>query len=252
MLIKTFINPAQYINFPPPSFDLSPNLSLVYGNIDKRFYEKLFLGIGSQIEVVGNPNLDSYFIQLNELSCDRDFFLTQNSIPLEKPYVTYIEEGLVEDKFWDNEYRLDFLKSISKVCTEVGLHLVVKLHPRTAKGNCIDSLLALRGITLLTDVNFAKLVYFTDKCISHYSTTLIYPMLLNKPILIPRWGKSEFIPVLYKEGEVTFVESIDRFKEYLKINKIEYDRSKYILDYVPFTDGKTKERIVNHILEISK
>ncbi|MCX8491780.1 MAG: polysialyltransferase family glycosyltransferase [Cyclobacteriaceae bacterium] len=252
LLMKTFINPAKYINFPPPSFDLSPDLSLVYGNIDKRFYGKLFFGVDTHIRIVGNPTLDSYFLQLKDISSDKDFFLTQNSIPLEKPYVTYIEEGLVEDKFWDNEYRLDFLESISKVCTAVGLHLVVKLHPRTAKGSNFNSLLQLKGITLLTDVNFAKLVYFTDKCISHYSTTLIYPMLLDKPILVPRWGKSEFVPTLYKEGEVTFVESIDQLKEYLKMDKIAYDRKKYILDYVPFTDGKTKERIVNHILEIAK
>lgn len=252
LLIKTFTNPARYINFPPPSFDLSPDLSLVYGNIDKRFYEKLFIGTDSQIKVVGNPTLDRYFQELKELANDRDLFLVQNSIPLDTPYITYIEEGLVEDKVWDNEYRIKFLMDISRVCTEKDFHLVVKLHPRTTRGKHIDSLLELKGITFIREVNFSKLIYFTSKCISHYSTTLIYPMLLDKPILMPRWGNSRFVQKLYNEDEVTFVNTLEQLGDYLEKDKLEYDRSKYLHDYVPFTDGKTKERILKCILDIAR
>lgn len=252
LLIKTFTNPSRYINFPPPSFDLSPDLSLVYGNIDKRFYEKLFISTDSQIKVIGNPTLDRYFLELKDIASDRDLFLTQNSIPLDRPYITYIEEGLVEDKVWDNEYRIKFLKDILRVCVVKGFSLVVKLHPRTARGKHIDSLLELKEIIFIRDVNFSKLIYFTSKCISHYSTALIYPMLLDKPILMPRWGNSQFVQKLYKEEEVTFVNTLEQLGDYLEKDILEYDRSKYMYDYIPFTDGKTKERILNYILEITK
>ncbi|MBK7312093.1 MAG: hypothetical protein IPI93_15250 [Sphingobacteriaceae bacterium] len=123
-----------------------------------------------------------------------------------------------------------------------------KLHPRTARGKHASSFHELKEATILSNTNFSKLVYFSEKCISHYSTTLIYPILLNKPILIPRWGRSAEQITLYTPKEVTFVNSLDELKRYIVSKDFSYDRSDYLRNYVSFTDGKTDERIVGHIL----
>lgn len=252
ILWKTFTDPGTYLHFPPSSFDLIPDLALVYGIMDQEFYRKRFSNYNSVIKVVGNPDLDKYFQEIENLSKDKDAFCKAQNIPLDKPYVTYIEEGLVEDRIWENEQRIKFFQEINAICQEVGLNLVIKLHPRTAKGPYRDSFDSLEGVTVLTQVNFPKLIYFTEKCISHYSTTLVYPILLNKPILVPRWGNSAKILAIYTDKEVTFVYSMNDFKKLIKDSNLHYDRNEYINNFVPFVDGKTSERIVNYILDLIK
>lgn len=252
VLFKTFSDPATYLNFPPPSFDLTPNLSLVYGQVDKDYYQKKFLDPESIIQVVGNPDLDSFFFELDTISYDRDSFLISQRIPVNRPYIVYIEEGLVEDKIWDNESRLTFIKEVSRACADAGIYLVIKLHPRTSGGHNRHTISGTENVTILDQTNFAKLVFFSDKVISHYSTALIYPILLDKPILVPRWGKSASLQTIYERNEVTFVNSLEEFRKAIRQTKFSYQREKYLHGYVPYSDGKTSERIAENILDVIK
>jgi len=249
VLLKTFINPAKYLLFPPPAFDLQPDLTLVYGISEKEFYKKKYK---SAIKVVGNPDLDKYFQEIDSLKEDKELFCKTNNIPLNKPYITYIDEGLVENKTWDNEYRINFFTNINKACSEAGFHLVIKLHPKTAKGPNRASFDLLKDVTIISQVNFPKLIYFTDLCISHYSTTLIYPILLDKPVLVPRWDNSSNLLTIYTNKEVTFIHSLDEFKQCIKNKIYTYDRREYLANNVPYMDGKTSERIANHIFDLIK
>jgi hypothetical protein len=250
VLIGSFTNPGKYLNFPPPSFDLKPDLAMVYGKLDREFYIKNFLLDPASVKVIGNPELDRYFQELPSLGDNKEQFLIENNIPASKPYITYVEEGLVEDKVWENEYRLQFFQQIIDVCSEAGFHLVIKLHPRTAKGPSRPSLDAMKNVTVIAETNFPKLIYFTEKCISHYSTTLVYPILLNKPILIPRWGQSEKLITLYSDKEVTFIPSLEDLKKKIVATEFAFDRKDYLEDHVPFTDGKTNERVANYITDL--
>ena len=250
VLFKTLTDPGTYLHFPPPSFDLKPDLTLVYGLSDYGFYTKRLQLNGSAVKVVGNPDLDDYFQNIQKLGKDRVGFLKSHGIPMHLPYVTYIEEGLAEDRIWDNEDRIEFLSAINRACNEAGLHLVIKLHPRTARGPYLESFARIGNASILTSVNFPELIYHTEKCVSHYSTTLIYPMLLDKPILVPRWGKSAEVLNIYSEKEVTFVPTFDDFKRLLREVTFSYDRYTYINNLVPFRDGKTSERIANNILAL--
>ncbi|MBK7312094.1 MAG: hypothetical protein IPI93_15255 [Sphingobacteriaceae bacterium] len=125
VLLGSFLNPAKYLNYPPPAFDLHPDLSLVYGELDKAFYEKKNLIQGSTIKIIGNPDLDKHFKELSTLEDNKEEFFRQSNIPTNKPYITYIDEGLVEDNFWDNEYRMDFFKTIIEICNQAGYRLVI-------------------------------------------------------------------------------------------------------------------------------
>ena len=252
VLLKTFTDPGTYLHFPPPAFDLRPDLTLVYGGLDKEFYVKRFLLLPSSVKVIGNPDLDKYFQEINNLGENEDNFRKTQGIPNHTPYITYIEEGLVEDRIWDNNYRIKFFEQISKICSEAGFHLVIKLHPRTARGPYRKSFDLLENVTVLAQVNFPKLIRFTDKCISHYSTTLIYPILLDKPILVPRWGESANLQTVYSDKEVTFINTLEEFDQAIKSNNFVYERSDYVKNFVPFKDGRTRDRIAQYILDLVK
>jgi len=249
-LLKTFSDPGTYLHFPPPSFDLTPDLTLTYGIGEKMYYEKRFTGYKSRVEVIGNPGLDMFFLEIDKLGKDKNAFYNKYKLPFDKSYVVYIEEGLVEDNIWDNIHRINFFTEINSACRIAGLHLVIKLHPRTAGGPNRDSFNTIVGATILSDINFPKLIYFSDKCIGHYSTTFIYPMLLNKPILVPKWGESAKILSIYSKKEATEVYSLKELSTYLQQQNFNYNRNEYINNNIPYRDGKTSERIVNHILEI--
>ena len=250
VLLKTLVDPGTYLHFPPPAFDLTPDLTLVYGLSDFTFFVNRLQLPEHSVRIVGNPDLDQYFQQLDSLDKDKDEFLASCKISGDKPYLTYIEEGLVEDRIWDNDYRIRFLSQINEICRESGFHLVIKLHPRTATGPYLESFRQIQNATILSTVNFAKLVYHTDKCISHYSTTLIYAMLLEKPILVPRWGKSADVFNIYSNKEVTFVATLKDFRYFIQKQTFQYDRKEYIHNIVPYRDGKTAERIADYILDL--
>lgn len=250
IMFNTFINPGKFLHFPPPSFDLKPDLALVYGYEDLNFYNKRLMLDETTIRVIGNPELDGYFRNVHHLGENKSAFFKAIQVENDKPYVTYIEEGLVEDRIWENKYRINFFREINSVCKELGFHLVIKLHPRTARGPYFSTFSELHEVTVLTEVDFPKLVYFSEICVSHYSTTLIYPILLNKPILVPRWGRSSEITTIYSENEVTFVYSIDAFRRCLENGDYKYDRALYLKNYIPFSDGRSSERIADHITNL--
>lgn len=250
VLLGTLMNPGTYLHFPPPSFDLKPDLTFVYGLSDYTFYTKRLKLPEQSVKVVGNPDLDPYFQGMDKVGRDKISFLKANNIPANKPYITYIEEGLAEDKIWENEYRIRFFKQVNAACMESGFHLVIKLHPRTAGGPYCASFNDLLNVTILTRVNFPDLIYHTDKCVSHYSTTLIYAMLMDKPILVPRWGKSSELFNIYSPTEVTFAPTIGDFKKLIQQTSFHYDREEYIRNLVPYKDGKTAERIANNIIAL--
>src|SRR5690606_28989764 len=120
VLLNTFRDPAKYLFFPPHTFDLEPDLILVYGNAERLFFEKRLKDNARIVKVTGMPDLDTYFQQLPSLGKDREAFLRKCNIPLDKPYITYIEEGMMVDKIWSPEYSQAFFATIAKSCTASG------------------------------------------------------------------------------------------------------------------------------------
>lgn len=249
VILNTYMNPGAYMFFPPPSFDIKPDMALVYGELDRKFLAQKF-NDANYVKIVGNPDLDHYFKTESQLGHDKESFLEAARIPLDKPYVTYIEEGFVEGNFWGNDYRTKFLNEISRVCLEEGYNLVVKLHPHTAKGPHRASLEMIENVVLVDQADLAKLSYFSAICVCHFSTAMIFPMLLGKPLLVPRWGESAKVLTLYSEKEVTFVPTLDDFRQHLRNKSFAYDRAEYLNNHVPFRDGRTSERIVSHIMAL--
>ena len=72
VLLNTLINPGTYLFFPPPSFDLEPDLVLVYGKDDADFYLNRLQIDPCKVMIVGNPELDSFFQNSDVISQDKD------------------------------------------------------------------------------------------------------------------------------------------------------------------------------------
>lgn len=251
IILGTYFNPGTYLFFPPASNEIKPDRALVYGKLDKDFFEKKF-DDADYAKVVGNPDLDNHFKNLEHIGENKKQFYEENQIPIDKPFVTYIEEGIVENKFWMNEDRISFINEICEICSEQGYNLVIKLHPRSITGPNRSSFNNLKNVVLLEQVDFSKLMYFTSICVSHYSTMLVFPMLLDKPIIVPRWGKSANLLTLNSDNDVTFVSSLLSFRTHLREKNFNYKREESLNKFVPYRDGKTDERVANYILELIK
>jgi hypothetical protein len=249
VLLKTFANPGAYMFFPPASFDIKTDMALVYGVLDRAFFENKF-GDKEYVKTVGNPDLDKFFQAEHQLGDQKKFFFEKNGIPQNRPYITYIEESFVESNFWKNEDRINFLNEISSICDEEGYNLVVKLHPLTTKGPNRSTLDDFKNVKIIEEIDFPKLVYFTEICVCHFSTALIFPMLLDKPIIVPRWGVSANLLTLYSDKEVSFVATLNDFKNRIRTKNFIYQRTEYLNNYVPFRDGRTSERIANYVMEL--
>lgn len=249
VIVNTYVNPGNYMFFPPASFDIKPDMALVYGELDRKFLAKKF-NDDNYVKIVGNADLDDYFKKQSRLRDGKEVFFNMNHIPLNTPYVTYIEESLVEGNFWSSEYRIKFITEISTVCFEEGYNLVVKLHPHTAKGPNRDSLDQLKNVIILDQSDLTKLIYFSEICVCHFSTAMIFPILLGKPLIVPRWDESAKLLTLYSDKEVTFVPTLDAFRERIRKKDFSYDRTVYLNNHVPFRDGKTRERIAAHIMDL--
>jgi hypothetical protein len=249
IILRTFIDPARYLIFPPPAFDLEPDLILLYSRKDYEYFLKRIKN-RQTIKIIGNPDLDSFFRERPVLSENGNEFLSELNIDPEKPFVTYIDEGIVVDKIWDNQYRLAFVEQLAGACRETGHQLVIKLHPKSINTTENKPLYNIENLIVVEKSNFAKLIWHSSKIVCHYSTTLIYPILMGKPILVPRWDRSADVFSHNTVKEVTFVNSLEDLKKHLRSDFFNYDRKEFLEDYVPYNDGATDDRIVNYISEL--
>lgn len=130
----------------------------VYSKYWKDFHSKQFGYSEKSQLIVGTPDLRN----LNE-------FLSSIS---KRDEVCYIAQTLVEDGRLEKEVQQRFFSLLSKVTHDMGLGLVVKLHPRSD-----FSLFPREGYTHISFVN--DLLPSSYFFIGHYSTLLAKPMIKN-------------------------------------------------------------------------
>ena len=120
--------------------------------------------------------------------------------------------------------------------------MVVKLHPNTKRET-----IHLKGASLIEQADLFTLVYYSKFCIGHITSTLLIPMLLNKPILIPKWDHSGDLFDLFKGSKA--VNYWERAEDPVDLHIFEQARKDYIKENIGITSGKAVERIVDTLLE---
>ena len=245
VIYSYFKNPGRAFYFPEYCDELLNDKCLVYSANEGKYYEKL--GYNAQnITIVGNPKCDT----LNDMIINEKF--TVNMLPERvgswvqtgKKYAIYLEEGFPEQNNMGGftaEVRDRFIMECAERLEKENLKLVVKLHPvteektiRTSHDNC-----------LIEKNHLDALIYFSEYCICSLSTTTNNCVLMNKPILMPRWDAFKNLPTFFVDvGVANCWNSID---EELNLRIDRDAREKYIKNYITVVSPDAVNNVLQEI-----
>jgi hypothetical protein len=239
-------NHTQYTQFPKYTKELEVNKSFVFYPSDYEIMVNEFGFPKEKIEVVGNPELDAFY---NTKIKDKiDFCKKELKIDSEN-YIAYFDDGLSEVHAWDSNKWMLFLKDLNDVIQKKDHQLIIKLHPRRDINDCI-SFFKENNIKYILDVDFKNFIYHSKFVVSHFSSVIVYALLLNKKIKSPRWGFSEGLEEKYSKEIIEYFYQKKNFETtFLETVVDEVSTQKYILESIGKVDGKSSERIVNGVLK---
>ena len=197
VLLSYYRDPGFAYESPIYPEELIHDRCLVFSNAYIPYYEKIGYK-KEQISVVGNPEYEKLLLDKSRNTFD------VNSLPEDvkrlvhqkSKYAVYLEEANVEHMIpgWSNDVRNHHLDAIGEALKKQSMLLVVKLHPLTSRQSVnvkSDNILIYDTCTLHV------LIKYSLFCISHMSSTINIPVLLDKPIIIPQWGISREMPDWY-------------------------------------------------------
>jgi len=240
------VDHTKFTQFPKYSTELEVNKSFVFYPSDLKVMVDDFGFPREKIEVVGNPELDTFYnseIQPKDKFCNEELNLSNHN------YIAYFDDGLSEEVHgWDSQKWLIFLKDLVAITTEKNYKLIIKLHPRRDIATCIE-FFKKHQIQIIKDVDFKNFIYHSKFVVSHFSSVLVYALLLNKKIKSPRWDLSENLEEKYPKTIVEYF--YDREKFITTFNDVEVNLGSvkaYLNEHVGKVDGKASLRIVDGIL----
>ncbi|MHB9140341.1 MAG: hypothetical protein ACYC25_00510, partial [Paludibacter sp.] len=200
--ISHFRSPRYSTYFPVHPYELIQDKCLIYANVFKKYYEEVGYP-NTSITVVGNPSYSELFRKIE----NKDFKISNlpesiaNLIKEKHEYAVYVDDGLYVNQIdgWDKNYMKTHLVIIANQCLNMDIKLIVKVRPSTE----IDEIyIEHSNLIYVKDLSLFDLVFYAKFCIGHISTALQIPIILNKPIIIPRFLKSKNIPDYYINNNV--------------------------------------------------
>jgi len=243
-LFKLIKSPGKFQSFSTFCEELNIDKYLVYYQSDKEMMIKKLFFPEKKIFVIGNPELYKF---KETVIINKDIFINQLQINTLK-YILYLEDGLVYNKIWKLNDWLLFLSDLYSYCFQENITLIIKLHPKTEK-QILNEFIKNKNIKIFTNICMKNLVFYSDFCISHYSSTIIYPLILNKPVLSPRWGISNKLTLNFPENVIRYCYSINDFFEKAKTSdlKTNFDDS-YLNSTIGDISQYSIENLANNIL----
>ncbi len=237
-----FKNPANANIRPSYAGELLYDKCLIYSKKYVNYYQQLGYG-PDNISIVGVPEYDELFELINLDGFNHKLLppSVQELLRKDMKFALYLEDGFPEDSMagWDFEYRNEHLDAIAERLKKEGYFLVVKLHP-LAKRDKIQ--LKSDNVILLEKANLFALTYYAHFCIGHISTTLNIPVILNKPIVLPKWERSGRLPDFFIETKVAF--NWNHIDDVLNLSIDTKAREAYMENNITVTTGTSAENIV--------
>lgn len=243
--INEFLCHSNNSMFTPYTEEFKVDTGMVYYDSEKIMFENERHFPKGMIQAVGNPELD--FIINNEI-IDKGKFLSLINYP-NKKYALYLDDGFTQEQILTNEEWKNFIMEMYKPIKDKGWGLIIKLHPRTDI-KPIDDFLSENNILAIKDVDFKNVIYHSEFVFSHSSSTVIYGMILNKPILLPRWGKMKDLIRNYPNDVVSYCNSEDEYIELLANGIPTKKVDKYLSENCGLLDGRSVERIVEKLTSL--
>jgi len=257
--LQGLLSPGHVLYRPWPHKDIYSDKALSYAEV---YRELLINEIGyppERVVVVGNPNLDAAFELLRDNSAYSQSYslLQQIGVPQGRLAVVYMEEawaalGLAG---WTEATLVEEVRQIASAVQCAGMDLIVKMHPNSSPDPLRRSFSGERHVHIISEANLPRLVLGCVATLGHVSTTLMLPVVLQRPLIVPLWspglGRFDYfvtqgvgIPVSTPENLTRVLMQLE--KEYAKHLNL---REVFIKRFITHTDGQSWERITREIME---
>jgi hypothetical protein len=245
VLYSYFRNPALSRYYPKYADELIHDECLIYTNKYVDYYTKVGYK-KEQITKVGKPELDPLFQKIiaNDFPKDELPDKVKSLVENGEKYAVYVENSYpeVQQYGWDDDYRNEHLQAVESGLKLKGYKMVIKLHPTVDERK-----IKVKDSILIKKCDNATLMYYSEFAIVHASSVNEVPVILNKPVVFPRWGKSKGIVDYFESWGIT-----NDWEDPMELPELKLDqknREKYINEVVTFSDGNSMQRIIDHILK---
>jgi hypothetical protein len=243
-LKEFFLQPSESM-YTAYSEEFHVDLGMVYYESEKKMFEQMRKFPRGIIHSVGNPEFDEV---INTPLKNRKNFIKELSTPTGK-YAVYFEDGFVEEGILSQDEWQSFITEIAIPLKQRGVSLIVKLHPRTQK-SLFDQFFDENQICALNDVDLKNLVTHSEFLLSHSSSTIMYGLLLAKPVILPRWGALTHLIRNYPEDTVLYCNSVQEYAKAIDQKLSAPKMNDYLREHFSQADGKTTCRIVDLLTNV--
>ncbi len=224
-----------------------PDITAVYGPIDKKILTENSFYPKSKVVVTGSPRYDIFANP--ERFFNKEKVYKELGIEPEKKLVVWATQPI------PIEYAKKLPGAIFEAVKEFKeIYLVAKLHPRDQLKNFYEEVAKEKGaeVSLIgTQMDTNELLYSCELMLTAWSTTALEAMILNKPVItINPTGKPDPVPYA-KSGAAIGVYDLSKLKSAIKgalynkniRKKLEERRKKFVYERVYKIDGKATERV---------
>lgn len=202
----------------------------------------------SNLFITGNPMYDKLFKKLSQNTIKNNNFTN----------VLFLPSTLYEHGFWTLKQRNIVLEEITtKISLDSTFNLSVKIHPSTSNLQDYSSIIHSinPSIQISQKGSIEKFLQDNDIVISSQSSTAeVYALLANKRIVICDFFNSQNEDIFVKQGIAVSCknpsEIISSIKKAKTLKSYDENRRKFIDNFLFKWDGKSSERITNHLTEI--
>jgi len=256
--LQLMTSPGAAHERPWPHKDVYCDVALVYAKIyaASMIQEKSYPA--ERVRIVGNPNLDSAFALLADSRLQQPALaqLEQVGVRAGRRAAVYMEDALVEQGIpgWTEETRVSLLRQVAKAANDAGLDLIVKMHPGSNPAGVEEAFRDHESVHVVLKADLAALVWACVATIGHVSTTLMLPVALGRPLIVPAWapglegysyyvGAGAAIPAASPDQLAGILAAPDEANAALG-----GQRATFVDQYLTHTDGRSLSRIIEQLL----
>lgn len=257
--VQLMVEPGAAFRHPWKHKDGCADEALVYASAYKDLMIEAFAYPVQRVTIVGNPNLDAVFALKKRHDADAMCMDYAHSIgvPSGRTFAVYLEDAIVEQggSGWTENTRISEIEQVATATLEAGLDLVVKMHPGSQPDRVLTHFVGKPGVHIMLKADLPRLIGASVAVVGHVSTTLMIPIVFDKPLLVPTWSagmeryKGSYVaenvaqPVSKPAALTAALCDLETVRNLLREGRIRFEER-----FIGPTDGGAWDRIVDHIL----
>lgn len=238
--------------------DIYCDRALVYANV---YRDSLLKETGypkDRVIVVGNPNLDSAYALARDPQAPIRALARIEALGVVqgRKAVVYMEDAFPEQGIggWTEQTRINELRTIARSVQAAGFDLIVKMHPGSNSKAAVEEFSNDDQTHIVLKADLSELILGCVATIGHISTTLMLPVVLERPLIVPTWSPGlERLGYYVTAGAATPATSPEKLIELLinldALASLDNNRLQgFVREFITHTDGCSQDRIVAEIV----